>query len=287
MAVFSDQMKKTGLLSACLLFILSAYSQETSSTGPRSAALGNSSLTLKDPWCAVNNQAGLAFLRQMTAGVCYENRFLLKEFSTRSATLVLPFKTGTLGLSMVSFGYSVYHENKYNIAFGKAFSDKFSLGAAINYLHTHIADGTGISPVISGEMGMLVRLQKQLLLGIHLSDPVQIFYKKRKQEGLPVILKAGINYSFSSSVSLSLETAKELSRKALFKAGIEYRPYPSFFLRAGISNDPIRSAFGIGFFIQRFQMDLSASYHPLLGISSQIGLICFFGKNDRSVRDDQ
>lgn len=276
------QMKKTGFISAFLLFMYSVYGHTTDPVGPRSAALGTSSVALKDPWCALNNQAGLASLHRITCAVNYENRFLLKELSSRSATLAIPLHTGTIGFSMTSFGYSLYHENRYNLAFGKALSDYLSMGIGLNYFHTRIAEGGARRGAFAGEIGMLAKVQKQMLLGVHLFNPV----RSQSQEGLPVAIKIGINYSYSSSVSFTLETAKELSRKAVFKAGIEYLPCSSVFLRAGISSDPARSAFGMGFLLHPFQLDLSASYLPSLGISTQLNVIYFFGQHDKPVRSD-
>lgn len=279
-------MKKTGLFSAFLFCIYSVYAHSTDPVGARSAALGTASVALKDPWCTLNNQAGLASLRQITGAINYENRFLLKELGSRCATLALPIPTGTLGFSMTSSGYSLYHENRYQLAFAKAFSDKLSLGMGLNYFHTHIAEGNGDFSTLAGEIGIQVQIHKQLLWGIHLFNPVRNQSGTNHQEGLPVILKTGINYSFSSSVSFTLETAKELSKKAVFKGGIEYHPLPILFLRAGIHSDQARSAFGIGLLLHQFQLDLSASYHPTLGISSQLNLIYFFGQHDKAVRHD-
>ena len=47
--------------------------------GSRATALGGFSTTLSDLWSTNNNQAGLGFVNELSAGIYFENRFLLKE----------------------------------------------------------------------------------------------------------------------------------------------------------------------------------------------------------------
>lgn len=278
-------MKYLWLLVAFLIFTIPVLCTEIPPAGARSAALGTTSVTLRDCWSTLNNPAGLGTIQHLSAGIAYENRFFLKELSMRYATVVLPVKKGTVGFSMTSFGYPLYRENRYNLAFGKAFSQMLSIGMAFNYQRTRIGDGNGDISSLAGELGIQTQLHKDLLLGVHLYHPVPL-HQERKNTTAEARMKLGINYSFSSSVFVVLETEKQLSRKALLKAGIEYLPGPSFFLRAGIYNTPFRPAFGIGFRKHYFQADLSATHHQTLGISSQVGLTFSFREKDKIVRVD-
>src|SRR5690349_20243951 len=102
--------------SAILLLLISSFSfggNEDYPIGARSSALGNASVALRDVWSAHHNQAGLGFVRDVSAGVYYENRFLLKEISIRGAAIAIPIHGGTFGLCVTNFGYSLYNENKY------------------------------------------------------------------------------------------------------------------------------------------------------------------------------
>ena len=46
--------------------------------GSRATSLGGFSTTLSDLWSTNNNQAGLGFVKELSAGIYYENRFLIK-----------------------------------------------------------------------------------------------------------------------------------------------------------------------------------------------------------------
>jgi hypothetical protein len=260
-------------------------SNENFPAGARAAALGNASAALSDVWSAAHNQAGLGFVRNTCAGMYYESRFLIKELSTRSAVLAIPLKTGTLGLSFSDFGYTLYKESKYTLSFAKVFSKNFSVGMAVDYLNTRIAEGAGNFSAIVGEIGMQTKLSKNLVIGAHLYNPTRSRRSRNTNERIQSILRLGIGYSFSSSVFLAAETEKDISQKATFRAGMEYQPLHNFYLRIGISTEPVLTTFGLGMLVKNFQIDLSVHYHQTLGVTPQLGFTYLFTKSDKTVRD--
>ncbi len=280
-------MKKGCFVLTFLLIQLSVscVGNENYPVGARASALGNASVALSDAWSTTHNQAGLGFVHTPAAGIYYENRFLIKELSIRNAVLALPVKAGTIGLSITNFGYALYNENKYSLSVGKAFSKSFSIGMALDYLHTRIAEGNGSYATIVGEIGMQAKPRKELVIGAHLYNPTRSHLGNNTAEHIPTIMQLGMGYSFSPKVLISAETEKDIAKKEIFKAGIEYQPLTNFYLRIGISTEPARTAFGIGFHIQNFQIDLSANYHQTLGVTPQFGLSYLFNKNDKTVRD--
>jgi len=68
-------MKKQIFIASLLLFaFITKAGNEDYPIGARSAAMGNASVSLSDMWSAHHNQAGLGFVRNISAGVSYENR---------------------------------------------------------------------------------------------------------------------------------------------------------------------------------------------------------------------
>jgi hypothetical protein len=262
------------------------YFYDCRPVGSRASALGNSTASLSDTWSAAQNQAGLGLVRVPGAGVFYENRFLIKELSIRSAVLAMPVKVGTMGLALTDFGYSLYKENKYSLSFGKAFSKNFSVGMALDYLSTRIAEGNGNFATVVGEIGMQAKPNKNLVIGAHLYNPTRSQLDKHSTERAPAVLQLGIGYSFSSQVFLTAETEKDIAKNAIFKVGIEYQPINNFYLRIGISTEPVLTAFGFGVHLKSFQVDIAAAYHQTLGITSKLGLSYLFNKSDKTVRSN-
>lgn len=252
--------------------------------GARSAAMGGASATLTDIWSAQYNQAGLGFLRAAGAGVSYENRFLVKELSIRGGVAALPIKAGTFGLCITNFGYSQYNENKYSLSFAKAFGEKFSIGIALDYLSTHIAEGYGTKGNAIAEVGILSKPLKGLTVAAHVYNPTRSKLASYDDERIPTIIKIGGSYAFSTKLLVAVETEKDIQQKAQFKGGIEYLPVKELYLRIGVSTDPVLTSFGFGLHLKQFDIDLSANYHQTLGISPQLSLSYSFGKEDKTTK---
>jgi hypothetical protein len=240
--------------------------------GARSAALANSSVSLTDVWSAQHNQAGLAFVRNVSTGIYYENKFMIKELGLKAGAFALPIKGGTFGLLVSNFGYHLYNENKCALSFAKAFGEKFSIGISMDYLNVLIGEGYGRKDMLVAEMGILSKPLKNITIGAHIYNPTRTKIATYNSERIPTIFRFGGNYTFSDKVLFAIETEKDISCKALFKAGIEYKPIKQFYLRTGISTNPVLSSFGFGINIKDFQIDFSTHYHQILGFSPQFGL---------------
>lgn len=261
-----------------LTFSNSQAWNENNPIGARSSGMGNASVSLGDVWSAHHNQAGLGFVRDISAGAYYENRFLLKEISIKGGAVAIPVKGGTFGLTISNFGYSLYNENKYSLSFAKAFGDKLSAGIAMDYLTTKIAEGYGSKGVLAAEFGIQAKPLKGLTIGAHVFNPTRSKIADYNDERLPTIFRFGGDYDFSEKVKVAVETEKDMSQKAIFKAGIEYKPIKEFYLRAGIGTNPTLTSFGFGINIKNLKIDIAGNYHQTLGISPQLGLTYIFPK---------
>ncbi len=274
------------IIYSIILFICLSISakagNENFPVGARSSAMGNASVSLSDVWSAQHNQAGLGFLHSPSAGVYYENRFMLKELSVKGGVLAIPVKGGAFGLCISNFGYSLYSENKYSLSFAKAFGDKFSMGIAMDYLTTKISEGYGKKGVFAAEIGLQAKPIKGLNIGAHVYNPTRTKLLTYNNERIPTIIRLGADYTFSEKVTIALESEKDIAQKAIFKAGIEYRAVKEFYLRAGISTNPTLSSFGFGINLKNFKLDLSANYHQTLGFSPQLGLTYNFNKAEKT-----
>ena len=55
-------------------------------------------------------------------------------------------------------------------------------------------------------------------------------------------------------------------------AGIEYAPFKNFHIRAGVQTTPLLPTLGIGYRLTGFTVDVATIYHPVLGVSTGLGL---------------
>lgn len=268
-------MRKHLLAPLFLIFFHPVFSgNENLPVGARAAAIGNASVCLVDVWAVYHNQANLALYKNISAAVCYENRFLVKEMSLQAAAFVLPTKKlGTFGISYSGFGYSLYRESKYNLSYAMNFGPNFSAGIGMNYLNTFIAENYGRRGSFTVEAGIRAKVVKELVVAFHAYNLTRAKMADYNNERIPTILRLGLQYDFSQKVLLSAEAEKDIDHKPRFKAGMEYRPAKLFYIRAGVASNPFVGSFGIGFSIaDKVNIDVASSLHPVLGLSPMASL---------------
>ncbi|TND02593.1 MAG: hypothetical protein FD123_4055 [Bacteroidetes bacterium] len=181
--------------------------------GARSAGFGHASVALGgDLWSAHNNQAGLAFIRDVEAGVFYENRFLVKALSMKAVAVAVPVKRGTFGFEGTSFGYTQYSETKAGLSYAMPFGEKFAAAVQMDYLGTRIGENYGRNSTFTGEIGFMARPVKNLWVGGHLFNPVRSKLASFNDERIPTIFRLGANYTFSEKKNFTSVPAADRTR---------------------------------------------------------------------------
>lgn len=248
--------------------------------GGRQAGMGNAAVAVYDFWALSHNQAGLARLDRPAAGFYFENRFMVKEMGLGAAGVALPVNSGVFGLSLSYFGYSQYHESKVGLAYARSFGERLSAGVQFNYMYTYVGgDYSNAAGNVTIEAGMIYEVLPGLNIAAHIFNPTRTRLASVNDlydEYIPVIFRLGMAYSFSERILVSIETEKDIDRKPVLKAGLEYQVVERFFVRGGVGTNPTSNAFGVGFHTGFFTIDLSASYHHVLGYSPQAAIIIEF-----------
>ena len=185
----------------------------------------------------------------------------------------MPVKRGAIGLSVTSFGFELYNETKAGLSYGMRFGDKFSMGVQLNYLNTSLTQNYGSKTSITGAVGLIAKLSKELSLGVHVYNPTRAKLAEYDNERVPTVMKLGLDYRFSNKVMLAVSTEKDVNFDAVVNAGIEYHIIEMLYLRGGISTNPTQYAFGIGMKFKDFKVDLSSSFHQTLGITPAISIV--------------
>jgi hypothetical protein len=277
-------MGKKGRIISCFFFLISNCTYAAGDhlvIGGRAAALGNTSVTQSDEWSVFNNQAGLAWCKRFSAGIYFENRYLLKDLSLKALAITLPAGKGAFGVSFRYFGFSMYSEMNTGIAYGMRLTKSFSAGVQIDYLRLHVADGFKDNSVFSCEIGLQFRASEHLWLGLHVANPVPVKLSSLTPERIPALMRFGLSWRIVEGLNSDVEVEKDLIHKPVLKAGIEYRPAKSFFIRMGVLSNPATFTFGFGLEFGNLRVDLASSYHFVLGYSPQASIIYYFGKKKK------
>ena len=211
--------------------------------GVRSMGMGGNGVTQS----VLFNPALTAFHENRILSIDYFNRYGLKELGTVSAGLVYPNDWLPFAVDIASFGYDAYRQTQFRLAAGKR----------------------------SADVGFLFSPIDKLLMGVLIMDFPSFCIEKSTidtKEFSVYAVQIGFQWQIINSLLIvgTLETNKADVLGG--NVGMEYMPFESFRLRAGIQTTPLLPALGMGYSFSKFTLDVVASYHPILGISSGCGL---------------
>ncbi len=270
------KIKLLFLLSVCCTTITAHAGNEPQSSSARSNAMGGAGVTLTDFYAVFNNQASMAYVKDITAGIFTERRFMMSELGFHAGGIILPTKSGVFGLSASYSGFDVYNEKKAGIAYSRLFAKKIAGGIQFDYLGTSIAE-YGNAAAFTIEAGLLVKITDKFSTGAHIFNPVRV-NSGFADNKIPTTIKLGVSYEASDKVWLAAEAKKDIDHAAQFCGGLEYRMIDAFHLRAGFQTNPALYSFGAGITIQQLKIDMATTYHQVFGISPQIAVSYAFVK---------
>lgn len=238
--------------------------------------LGAYSLNHVDVFSFTANQASLAQLKNVSAGVYAERRFLLSELNNYTAVVGLPTASGNFAVKANYSGFSDYNETQLGLAYARKLGKKVDIGVQFNYQGIRIT-GYGNASAISFELGTMLHVTDRLHAGIHVNNPVGGKFGKDQQEKLSSVYSFGLGYDASEKFLVSAEIEKEEDQPVNVNAGMQYKFLPQLLARVGMSSATSSAWLGVGLTIKSFRLDITAGYHPQLGITP--GLLLVFNWN--------
>ena len=234
--------------------------------------LGSYSIDHADVFSFTNNQASLAQMRSVSAGVYGERRFLLDELSLYQLAVAVPTKSGNFGVKAGYFGFSDYNESQIGLAYARKLGTKVDVGVQFNYNGIQISS-YGNASAINFEIGTVLHLTEKLHAGLHAYNPVGGKFGKNQEEKIASIYTVGLGYDASEKFFVSAEIEKEEDQQANVNAGMQYKILPQLLARVGIATNTSNVFAGVGLFLKSFRLDVVASYHPQLGVTPGVMLV--------------
>lgn len=247
--------------------------------GSRAAALSYSVTSLTDGWSLFHNQAGLGYQEHAWIGVHHENRFITSELNFSALGGIVPVKSGALGLSIKRLGFSEFNQTKVGLAYGMKLAPTLSAGIQLNAHHLYFAGEYGSTTAFSAEGGIIYTPANNFSVGVHVINPTRS--RLYDEERIPTLLNLGLSYQLSEVLMVSAGAEKNLDADFSFKAGIEFVPINSFYLRAGMASNPSLLSFGLGYKISAIQIDMAFTRHEYLGYTPHFSLAYTFGDKSK------
>ncbi len=233
--------------------------------------LGDASVNLRNHYAILNNQAASAYIDRTCVAISYERKFLNTELNNYAIHGAIPTRSGTIGFQLHHFGFDSYRQQKIGLTYGRKLMDNLSVGAGFNAYKFSI-DNYGNNTVFSFDLGMQTSILKDVLIGFHLSSPMQS--NINATDKLASKYRFGLSYLASKKAKIHGELEKEFNYDVNLKIGLEYLVATNFGIHLGTSTLPQRFAFGCNYTIAKnIQIDVAAAYHQVLGFLPALTLV--------------
>lgn len=274
---------KTLTLSGILCLLLAVPTRagfERLDMSGRAVALGGAFTGLANSAYAVfYNPAGLSRLVMREASFFYSRPFGFSELSYFSVVyadpLLLPQGAGTIGVAARRYGFDLYNETTFSLAYSNALERKFFYGATLTYNSLAI-QGYGSAAAVGIDVGAMMLVTPELSLGFaatNLNRPTV----GEAQELLTQTYTLGASYRVLPNLRLLIDAEKDVRYPLSVKSGAEFEPVPYLSVRAGFSTEPSRITGGVGIHYAGVDLDYAIYTHQDLGLTHQLSVSLAFG----------
>ena len=239
---------------------------ELISTDARSFALGNLHALSQ----SYINPAWYSFQTNSQLGISILNQFEMKELNTIHLYGNYPNKYLDAGLAFSHYGYEDYQINQIQTGISKKVLTGLSIGINFVYYQENSIWKEKANNQLSSDIGICYQLNESFELAFLADHILHTFPDKLWN------IHGGMTYKAVEGCSLLLEANYGAAKRFNLSFGIEYELAELFNLRAGVQTATKTPSFGIAYQWHQWKIDTGFALHPVLGVSSIIGLsYCF------------
>ena len=234
-------------------------------------------------WNAFHNPAMLGYIRPVDLSVAYENRYLLKELSTKSIQAGFATPYVNVGASFSHFGYSLYHDMLMGIDVARDFGGKFALGLGFDYYMAYVAATGRYQGALLGRIGLSLRLVDRLVIGFSTFNPFQNNLRMElTTKRLPSVYSLGTAFYILPELVWRTQADKEISSRYRFATGLEYSMLGHIRVKAGgyATGRIFVPCLGFAAQVSDYSADLDCELNPVLGPTAKITLHYALTPND-------
>lgn len=261
---------KKSILYCVVLFMCISHAAypygETNDVDVRALALGN----VKALSRGLSNPAYLAFREQKELAASVYNRFGMKELNTASIYALIPNRTIDAACLLSAYGYEDYRLLQGQVNLAEKLSSSFSIGTNLTYLNENSILEPESKHYLSAGIGFCYRINESFEAAFTVENLL------RTGSLLPVSCNLGINCRLLPDCFALLETGYDFGKQFDVKAGIEYEMAGTFSVRAGFGSRSKTPSLGAAYTGTQWKTEVAFLLHPVLGLSSAIGISCFF-----------
>ncbi len=270
------------LLYGCFIFCFAKANaqQFKNNVGSPYISLSAYSKTNTDAFGTYSNTAALGNAKNAAIGLYAERRYGLQELNNINAIVAIPVQAGAFAVTANRYGFEGFSETQLGLGYGRALSEKISVGGKINY-YTQQIPSYGTASTLNIEAGMLLHLTPKLNAGISTYNPTGGKFGANKAEQLQSIYKFGLGYDVSNKVNIATEIVKTENEPISLIGAVHYQFEKKFFAKVGLSTLASNFFVAAGIAVNnQFRLDVSIAHHQQLGLTPGVVLLYNFAKKE-------
>lgn len=263
--------KNISVLFLFLQFATGIFAQQN--PGAKSISLANADVALcNDAFSLFTNPSGLAQMNWIEGGIFYSpSPFGVKELSNTFFAASIPTEYGSLGFGVTTYGFELYKENKFVLAYSNRYAKNFFYGVSLSLNHLSIKN-YGKDNAFTFSLGALYYISPDLRFAFAADNLNKASWGKEKNQ-IPTAYRSGISYDVLQNVSLNVAVESEVGFNPSLQCGINYDINEYFSLRSGFSNEPTKYSAGFGVQYSQFEIDYAIFTHQELGLTHQFTVL--------------
>jgi len=153
------------------------------------------------------------------------------------------------------------------------FDNKFSAGLQFDYFMIDFPEQSRSRGTFFIEFGLLFQPKRNLSFGLHIFNPSNASIESLNFiSHLPFIATAGLVIKPSDHFLIANGVEYSVNNLLNISLGIEYQFSEHFFLRCGLSGEPVHHSAGIGYKWNTFTIDFAMMHHENLGYTPSFSL---------------
>lgn len=250
---------------------------ERSAGGASVIGMGGVTVALPgNEWAALTNPAALQLIEHRLAALSYTpQQFGLPELVRASVSFVQPTEIGTVAVSAIRFGSTLYREVTLAASYAHTLADRFHAGVTLNYQSLSIQN-YGSDAAIACDVGFVARIVDGIHWGFSALN-VNAATIGREKERLPQTYQTGVSYQPAGDVTFTADIVKDIRFPAELHVGVGYDVLEFIQIRAGSATEPSSLHAGLGIRYSVVQLDYALASHQVLGLTHHLSLVLDLG----------
>lgn len=247
--------------------------------GAKQISLSHSGVALaSDSYALFNNPAGLSQQNWREFSFYYSpSPFGISKLANGAAVYHEPTIYGSFAIAYTNYGFDLYKENNFLVAYSNRFLQNFFIGITVSYKNLTIKN-YGNNNALTVLVGGIAVITKDLKVGFAVDNLTRSSYGKDDNQ-IPMIFDFGFSYTFLSKLVFNAAIEKEIDYNTSLRVGFDYQIIKYLNLRIGAMNEPSSFSAGIGINYSIFEIDYGVFNHQDLGFTHQIGITLQFGED--------